>query len=102
MTSLLREVLENTKPVIGMTASFMAEGHEDIFAPFPHSVAMAKVAINRLETMVTLEALIGSFAIERRLQSGELTEGDIPMPFRTVQKEIMLRSPKVSTLSSRC
>ncbi|MGL6111326.1 MAG: aromatic amino acid lyase, partial [Rubrivivax sp.] len=101
MTSLLREVLQNTKPLIGTTASYLAEGHEDISAPFPNSVAMAEVAIDRLETMVTLEALIGSFAIERRLQSGELTESDIPMPLRTVQKEIMLRSPMHAAVESQ-
>ncbi len=93
LTSLLREAMQNTTPVIGLTASFMAEGHEDISAAFPNSVAMAEVALERLEKMVTLEALIGSFAIERRLQSGELTQNDIPLPLRTVQKAIMLRSP---------
>jgi hypothetical protein len=71
----------------------MAEGHEDISAAFQNSVAMAEVALERLEKMVTLEALIGSFAIERRLQSGELTQNDIPLPLRTVQKAIMLLSP---------
>ena len=71
----------------------MAEGHEDISAAFQNSVAMAEVALERLEKMVPLEALIGSFAIERRLQSGELAPDDIPPPRRTVQKAIMLLSP---------
>ncbi len=93
LTSLLREAMQNTTPVIGLTASFMAEGHADISAAFPNSVAMAEVALERLEKMVTLEALIGSFAIERRLQTGELTQNDIPLPLRTVQKAIMLLSP---------
>lgn len=93
LTSLFREALQNTEPVTGMTASFQAEGHEDISAPFPNSVAMAETLVDRLEEMVTLEALIGSFAIERRFQSGELVEADVPAPIRAVQKEIVRRSP---------
>ena len=101
LTSLLREALENTAPVTGMTASFTAEGHEDISAAFPNSVAMAEIAMERLEKMVTLEALIGSFAIERRRQSGELTETDIPLPLRPVQKEIMRFSPMYTAVESQ-
>ena len=93
MTSLLREALQNAEPVTALTASFMAEGHEDVSAAFPNSVGMAETLVDRLEKMVTLEALIGAFAFERRIQSGEMTMDDLPVPLRAVQSEIIKRSP---------
>ncbi len=93
MTSLAREAVLNGQPVTPLTASFQAEGHEDISAPFPDSVAMAEIQVDRLEKLITLEALIGSFAIERRIETGELAELDLPAPLREVQKGVMAHSP---------
>ena len=93
MTSLLREAVQSGQPVTSLTASFQAEGHEDISAPFPDSVAMAEIQVDRLEKLVTLEALIGSFAIERRFETGQLAELDLPAPLREVQKGIIAHSP---------
>ena len=49
--------------------------------------------VDRLEKIVTIEALIGSFALERRLQAGTLKEKDVAPLLRTVQKEIIQRPP---------
>lgn len=92
-TSIMREAVQNSKPVTGMSASFVPEGDEDYSTPFPNSTLMAERLVNSLEKIVTIEALIGSFALERRLQSGQLTEKDIPEPLRTLQREIIKRSP---------
>jgi histidine ammonia-lyase len=93
MTSLSRDAVQYSKQVTGMTVSFIAEGDEDYSVPFPQSAWLAKSLVDRLEKIVTIEALIGSFALERRLQSGELTDKDIPAPLRIVQREIIKRSP---------
>jgi histidine ammonia-lyase len=93
VTSLAREAVQFSHPVTGMAASFMAEGDEDYSLPFPNSASMAERLVDRLEKIVTIEALVGSFALERRIQSGELTEKDIPVPLRIVQREIIQRSP---------
>ena len=93
LTSISREAVEHSKPVTGMTVSFIAEGDEDYSAPFPNSVWLAERLVDRLEKIVTIEALIGSFALERRLQSGALIEKDVPAALRTVQREIIKRSP---------
>ena len=93
MTSLVREVLANANPVTTLTASYQAEGHEDFSAAFPDSVAMAEVQLDRLEKMVALEALIGSYAIERRFEAGQLVELDLPEPLRALQQGIVARSP---------
>ncbi len=92
-TSLAREAVQYSHPVTGMTSSYVAEGHEDYSTPFPNSVFLAEHLVDRLEKIVTIEALVGSFALERRIQSGELTEKDIPAPLRIVQREIIQRSP---------
>ncbi len=93
MTSISRDAVEYSKPVTGMTISFIAEGDEDYSVPFPNSAWLAERLVDRLEKIVTIEALIGSFALERRLRSGELTEKDIPAALRIVQREIIKRSP---------
>ena len=94
MTSILREaLLQYSQPVTMMTASFGAEGHEDISAPLPNSVAMLENLVDSLEKMVTIEALIGSFALQRRIELGQLTENDVPPSLRAVLKEIIKRSP---------
>lgn len=93
MTSLMREALQFSHPVTEMTESFIAEGDEDYYPPFPNSAWMAERQVERLEKMITIEALIASFALERRLQSGTLAERDVPPLLRTVQKEIIQRSP---------
>ncbi len=92
-TSFMREAIQDSQPVTGMTVSFMAEGDEDYSLPFPNSAHMAQRMVDRLEKMIAIEALIGAFAIERRLQSGELAATDIPAALRTVQREIIKRSP---------
>jgi len=91
-TSLMRDAVQNSHPITVMTPSFVAEGDEDYSPPFPNSVALADRLVDRLGKIITIEALIGSFAIERRLQSGELTEEDIPEPLRIVQRNIIKRS----------
>lgn len=45
-----------------MTVRLRAEGHEDIAAACPNSVAMAGVTPDQLAKMVGLEALVGSAA----------------------------------------
>jgi histidine ammonia-lyase len=93
MNSLMREALQHSQPVTDMTGAFIAEGDEDYYIPFPNSASMAHQLVDRLEKIVTIEALIGSFALERRLQAGTLKEKDVAPLLRTVQKEIIQRSP---------
>lgn len=93
MNSLMREALQYSQPVTAMTGSFIAEGDEDYYMPFPNSAWMADQLVDRLEKIVTIEALIGSFALERRLQAGTLIENDVAPLLRTVHKEIIQRSP---------
>jgi histidine ammonia-lyase len=92
-TSYMRAAVLNSQQTTAMAESFVAEGDEDYSLPFPNSVTKAERMANSLEKIITIEALIGSFALERRLQSGELTEKDVPPLLRTVQKEIIQRSP---------
>jgi len=92
-TSLMREALQYSHPVMAMTASFSAEGTEDYSTPFPNSVEMAEDMIDRLEKMVTIEALIGAFAIQRRIEMGQLSINQVPVQLRNVLKEIIKRSP---------
>ena len=53
---------------------------------------MAEDLIDRVEKVMTLEALIGSFAIERRIQQGELTADDIPPALSDVHANVIERS----------
>ncbi len=92
-TSFSREALAHSHPVTSMTISFLAEGDEDYSTPFPNSARLTERMVDRLEKIITIEALIGAFALERRLQSGELTEDDIPVALREVHREIIKRSP---------
>lgn len=93
MTSLARAALLETTPVLLLTESYMAEGDEDYSPAFPHSVLMARDLVGLVEKVSTLEALIGSVAIERRVRSGALTINDIPSPLRDVQRNMIQRSP---------
>jgi histidine ammonia-lyase len=93
MTSLERAALLETTPVLLLTESYMAEGDEDYSPAFPNSVLMARELVGLVEKVSTLEALIGSVAIERRVRSGALTKGDIPAPLREVQSNVIQRSP---------
>jgi histidine ammonia-lyase len=93
MTSLERAALIKTAPTLGLTESYMAEGDEDYSPAFPNSVLMAWKLIELVQKVSTLEALIGSVAIERRVRSGELTIDDIPPALRQVQSGIIQRSP---------
>lgn len=92
-TSLSREAVQNSQPVTNMSISFVAEGHEDYSSPFPNSVAMAETLVDRIEKIITIEAMVGSFAIMRRLESGELKKEDLPKPLRDVYQQIVKRSP---------
>ena len=92
-TSYMRAAVLNSQQTTAMAESFVAEGDEDYSLPFPNSVTKAERMANSLEKIIAIEALIGSFALERRLQSGELTDKDVPPLLRTVQKEIIQRSP---------
>ena len=93
-TSLTREAAQNSQPVTGMTISFMAEGDEDYSVPLPNSVTMAERLVDRLEKIVTIEALVGSFALMRRVESGELKNTDVPESLRDVYQQIVQRSPQ--------
>lgn len=93
MTSLARAALMETAPVLALTESYMAEGDEDYSPAFPNSVLMGQKLVGLVERMSTIEALIGSVAIERRVRSGPLTVGDIPAALRKVQSNIIQRSP---------
>ncbi len=95
MTSLERSALLKTTPVLGLTASYMAEGDEDYSPAFPNSVLMARDLVALVDRITALEALIASVAIERRLRSGALLPGDIPAALREVQKGVIDRSPLV-------
>ena len=92
-TSFSRAALEYSHPVTPMTVSFLAEGDEDYSTPFPNSTRLTERMVDRVEKIITIEALIGAFALERRLQSGELTKDDIPVALREVHREIIKRSP---------
>jgi hypothetical protein len=85
--------LLQTTPVLLLTESYMAEGDEDYSPAFPNSVLMAGQLVGLVEKVSTLEALIGSVAIERRVRSGALTMDDIPAPLREVQSNVIQRSP---------
>jgi histidine ammonia-lyase len=91
--SLTREVMQNSQPVTHMTISFMAEGDEDYSVPFPNSVMMTERLVDRLEKIVTMEALVGSVALMRRVESGELKNDDVPESLRDVYQQIVQRSP---------
>ena len=93
MTSLERAALIDTAPTLGLTESYMAEGDEDYSPAFPNSVLMAWKLIELVQKVSTLEALIGSVAIERRVRLGELTIDDISPALRQVQSDIIQRSP---------
>lgn len=92
MNSIERTALLETTPVMGLTESYMAAGDEDYSTAFPNSVMMAEDLIDRVEKVMTLEALIGSFAIERRIQQGELTADDIPPALSDVHANVIERS----------
>ena len=93
MTSLERAALLQTQPVLGLTESFVAEGDEDYSPAFPNSVLMADALVTRAEQVMVLEALIGSAAVERRLESGELKPDDVPPALRDLQAGVVKRSP---------
>jgi hypothetical protein len=93
MTSIERDAMLETAPVIGLTESYMAEGDEDYSPAFPNSVLMGRELTDRVEKVGTIEALIGSFALKRRVQSGELTNDNIPPALREVFNNIIERSP---------
>jgi len=93
MTSLEREARLQTQPVVGITESYMAEGDEDYSPAFPNSVLMAGALATRAEQVMVLEALIGSAAIQRRLESGELKFDDVPPALRDLQAGVVKRSP---------
>jgi histidine ammonia-lyase len=93
MTSLERAALMKTAPVLGLTASYMAEGDEDYSPAFPSSVLMARDLVDLVDRVSTLEALIASVAIERRVRSGAVSLNDIPATLRDVQKNVIQRSP---------
>jgi histidine ammonia-lyase len=95
MTSLERAALLETAPVLLLTESYMAEGDEDYSPAFPNSVLMARKLVGLVEKVSTLEALIGSVAIERRVRSRALTVDDIPAPLREMQRNVIQRSPLV-------
>ena len=54
---------------------------------------MAQKLVGLVEKLSTLEALIGSVAIERRVRSGTLTVDDVPAALREVQGNVVQRSP---------
>jgi len=93
MTSIERAARLETAPIIGLTESYMAEGDEDYSPAFPNSVLMARELTDRVEKVGTIEALIGSFALQRRVQSGKLSTDDIPPALRDVHRNIIKRSP---------
>lgn len=62
LASFRRKAAQNIAPGTGMTVRLLAEGHEDIAAACPNSVAMAGVTPDQLAKMVGLEALVGSAA----------------------------------------
>jgi histidine ammonia-lyase len=93
MTSLERAALMETAPVLLLTESYMAEGDEDYSPAFPNSVLKARKLVELVEKISTLEALIGSVAIERRVRSGALTVDDVPAALREVQLNLIKRSP---------
>jgi histidine ammonia-lyase len=93
MTSLARAALMEASPVLLLTESYMAEGDEDYSTAFPNSILMAQALVGLVEKLSTLEALIGSVAIERRVRSGALTIGDVPAALRDVQRDVIQRSP---------
>ena len=55
---------------------------------------MAERLVDRLEKIITVEALVGSFAIMRRIESGQLSIDNVPEPLREVYKQVIERSPK--------
>jgi len=93
MTSLERAARLQTTPVLNLTESYMAEGDEDYSPAFPNSVLMADALLTRAEQVMTLEALIGSAALERRLQNGDLKQDDVPPALRDLHAGIVKRSP---------
>jgi histidine ammonia-lyase len=93
MISIERAARLETAPIIGLTESYMAEGDEDYSPAFPNSVLMARELTDRVEKVGTIEALIGSFALQRRVQSGKLSTDDIPPALRDVHRNIIKRSP---------
>jgi len=93
MTSLARAALMEASPVLLLTESYMAEGDEDYSTAFPNSILMAQALVGLVEKLSTLEALIGSVAIERRVRSGALAIGDVPAALRDVQRDVIQRSP---------
>jgi histidine ammonia-lyase len=101
MTSLERAALIEATPVLTLAESYMAEGDEDYSPAFPNSVLMALKLVGLVDKVSTLEALIGSVAIERRVRSGALTAADIPAPMRAIQSGIIERSPLPMPVDAR-
>jgi histidine ammonia-lyase len=101
MTSLVRSALTKTAPVLLLTESYMAEGDEDYSPAFPNSVLMARDLVALAGRISSLQALIGSVAVERRLRSGALADGDLPPALRAVQKEIVRLSPLAIPVDAR-
>jgi histidine ammonia-lyase len=93
MTSLQRDALVNTDPVMDLTESYMAEGDEDYSPAFPNSALLGLDLVDRAEKVMTLEALIGAVAVERRVSAGELQQADLPANLRGLQAGIVERSP---------
>lgn len=93
LASLERDVRLFSTPVALSSISFVAEGVEDYSTPLPDSVALSERLLERSEKVVTIEALIGSFALERRIQKGQLTRKDVPVHVRDVHDEVIRHSP---------
>ena len=94
LASLDREARLYGTPVVLDAVSYVAEGDEDYSTPLPDTVGLAEELLDRLEKIVTLEALVGSYAVDRRIESGELKIEDLPKPLRSTFQNVMARSPK--------
>jgi hypothetical protein len=79
----------------------MAEGDEDYSTAFPHTVAAMGTLLDHAERLVALEALIGSFALEQRVRSGELCRDEIPPRLRDLHDGIVARSPMAIAVDER-
>ncbi len=93
MTSLQRAALLQVQPVVGLTESYVAEGDEDYSPAFPNSVLMAADLTAHAGQVITLEALIGSAAVQRRIALKQLTLDDVPPALRGLHQGIIERSP---------
>jgi histidine ammonia-lyase len=93
MTSLERAALLQTQTIVPLTESYVAEGDEDYSPAFPNSVLMAENLAVHAGQVITLEGLIGSAAVQRRIALKQLTIDDVPPALRGLQRGIIKRSP---------